>query len=410
MTTNTASQTLTDNSGLLRICCAVCFFCFFGAYMRIPVFPLFAATLGVDAVQVGLLNALFLLMAGLLCVPAGIFSDRAGRRIPILAGILILGCSSLLMYVSSSISQLVVICAVAGIGTAIIAPPLMSYVADITPAERLGSAFGWYTTCLYGGMTVGPAIGGVLGRAVGFRPVFLIAGLLILTLFPVVYFFMRSPPVCSGRPVRPQVTVQFVMSTVRNRRLAVCLGTMLGSCIGYGMFITYMPLYARSLGLDSAEIGLIFAAQALANALSRLPFGRLGDRMGDRSKLVVLGLTGFSLSLLLLGSAVTLGMLLCGAVLFGIALGVAFTALVTLTADAAPRELRGLALGLYNSCLYLGMMLSSAGMGFIIRLQGYAAAFYLCAGISLLIALLFFAWYRRPTPADPLGAVYSAET
>ncbi len=409
MTQSRATQSQTNNSGLLRICCAVCFFCFFGAYMRIPVFPLFAASLGADAVQVGLLNALFLLMAGLLCVPAGIFSDRVGRRIPILAGILILGCSSLLMYVSSGISQLVVICALAGIGTAVFAPPLMSYVADITPPARLGSAFGWYTTCLYGGMTVGPAIGGVLGRTMGFRPVFLLAGVLVLALFPAVYFFMRPPPVGSDRVGRPQVTLSFVITTLRNRRLAVCLGTMLGSCIGYGMFITYMPLYARTLGLDSAQIGLVFAAQALANALSRLPFGRLGDRLGDRSMLVVLGLSGFSLSLLLLGSAGSLGMLLCGAVLFGIALGVAFTALVALTAEAAPRELRGLALGFYNSCLYLGMMLSSAGMGFLIRLQGYAAAFYLCAAISMLVALLFYVWYRRQASEDPLSAERSAE-
>ena len=246
-------------------------------------------------------------------------------------------------------------------------------------------------------MTVGPAIGGLVGRTLGFRPVFLISGLLVFALFWVVLFFLPAPRL-HGAATRPVVTAALISGALHNRRLLVCLGAMLGSCIGYGMFITFIPLYARQLGLNAAHIGMVFAAQALANALSRIPFGRLGDRLGDRGVLVVTGLSGFSLSLAILGRSGSLGMLLCGAVVFGVTLGIAFTALVALTAEAAPREQRGLAMGLYNSCLYLGMMLSSALMGVVIRFLGYAAAFYICGGISLLVALLFHALYRRPEP------------
>jgi MFS family permease len=112
--------------------------------------------------------------------------------------------------------------------------------------------------------------------------------------------------------------------------------------------------------------------------------------------------------LVILGSAGSLGPLLAGAVVFGVTLGIAFTALVALTAEAAPREQRGLALGLYNSCLYLGMMLSSALMGFVIRLYGYVAAFYLCAGISLVVALLFHTLYRKQADLDPVTAICEA--
>ncbi|BCS53615.1 MFS transporter [Geobacter sp. SVR] len=374
--------------------------------MRIPVFPLHAASLGADTVRVGMLNALFLLMAGSLCVPAGMLSDRVGRRLPIMAGILVLGCSSLGLSFSSSVAHLAAVCVLSGIGTAVFAPPLMSYVADITPPARLGSAFGWYTTCLYGGMTIGPAAGGLLGRTLGFRPVFLISGLLIVALFGVVLFFL--PPSRPHGTTAPQPAGAALLSTLCNRRLLVCLGSLLGSCIGYGLFITFMPLYARSLGLDSGHIGLVFAVQALSNALSRIPFGRLGDRLGDRSVLVVTGLVGFSLSLAILAGAKSLGLLLLGAAAFGVTLGVAFTALVALTADAAPREQRGLALGLYNSCLYLGMMLSSALMGLVIRRHGYGTAFYLCGGITLAVALLFFCLYRRPPAAAPEAAAWEA--
>lgn len=44
-------------------------------------------------------------------------------------------------------------------------------------------------------------------------------------------------------------------------------------------------------------------------------------------------------------------------------MGVVFTAPGALVADVMPWEERGLAMGLYNSCIYLGMMASSATMG-----------------------------------------------
>ena len=384
---------------LLLICCLVCFSCFLAAYMRMPLFPLHAVSLGADSVQVGMLNALFMFLAGALCVPAGIWSDVVGRRLPILGGILILSLSALLLAASQSVLQMAGICLLAGVGMAIFAPPLMSYVADVTPVDRLGSAFGWYTTSLYAAMTVGPALGGLLGRSIGYRPVFLGSGIMLFLIFWVVLFFL--PP---SRPRDPapakRVTLRQVLELLRSRRLVVCLVTMLGSCIGYGMFLTFMPLYARHLGLDAAHVGWLFAAQALANTLCRIPLGRLGDRVADRSFIATAGLAGFTLSLVALGLAGSFLTLVLGALLFGATLGTAFTALVALTTEAAPREMRGLALGLYNSCVYFGMMLSSALMGGVVRGFGYGAAFLVCAALTLMVALFFASLHRVTVAGD----------
>jgi len=53
-------------STLLFICCGVAFGGFLGSHMRIPVVPLYARSLGADAVLVGIINSAFLLMAALL--------------------------------------------------------------------------------------------------------------------------------------------------------------------------------------------------------------------------------------------------------------------------------------------------------------------------------------------------------
>src|SRR5512139_3795751 len=98
-----------SNSRLLLTACIISFVCFFGSYMRIPIVPLFAASLGADTVQVGMINGAFMLMAGALSIPSGLISDRLGRRLPLLGGLLLLSGSSFLLYWSSSPLQMAVI-------------------------------------------------------------------------------------------------------------------------------------------------------------------------------------------------------------------------------------------------------------------------------------------------------------
>ena len=85
---------------LLFICCAIAFGGYLGSHMRLPVVPLFAIDLGADTVEVGIINAAFLLMAALLSLPLGILSDRFGRKRLASLGLLALSATSFLLYFS----------------------------------------------------------------------------------------------------------------------------------------------------------------------------------------------------------------------------------------------------------------------------------------------------------------------
>jgi nitrate/nitrite transporter NarK len=62
-------------TALLTVCCLVTFGCYFSVSMRLPVVPLHAIGFGVSTSQIGVINAAFYLMAGLLALPAGTLSD-----------------------------------------------------------------------------------------------------------------------------------------------------------------------------------------------------------------------------------------------------------------------------------------------------------------------------------------------
>jgi len=380
---------------LLLICCTVSFACFFGSYLRIPVLPLYAASLGAGTVQVGIINACFLLMAGLLSIPFGILSDRLGRRSLIVAGLAVLSGSSFLLWFSTTTLQMMGIYLLFGAGLAAFAPTMMSYVADFTPATHLGRAYGWYTMAIYSAMTLGPAAGGFLGHALGLRNVFLVSGTAILLMVGVVILFL---PVSITHPhetgERPKFSV-LTRELLANRTYLASLLATTGSCFGFGVFITFFPLFARTQGIEAGGTGLVFAAQALANTLSRLPFGFLSDRIARRSRLVVFGLAGFNASLAGIALCRGLAPFMLVAAILGVGMGVAYTAIGAMITEAVPAGMRGLAMGGYNSCIYMGMMLSSAIMGWVIKGVGFAGGFLVAALVTALVTGKFFLLVRR---------------
>ncbi|RZB36682.1 MAG: hypothetical protein SRB2_01984 [Desulfobacteraceae bacterium Eth-SRB2] len=375
---------------LMFICCGVAFSGYLGSNMRLPVVPLYAKSIGADTVQVGIINSAFLLMAGILSLPMGILSDRFGRKLFVSLGLIVLSVTSFLLYFSKTPMQLMWIYLFFGAGLAAFGPTMMSFVADFSPATHLGRSYGWYTTALYTSMSLGPAIGGFVAQQRGFLQVFLISGAIIfLTFWVAVLFLPPTHLVITDRPEKRNPSI-IVRELLKNRPLLSCWLVTLGGCFALGMFITFLPLHAQNQSLSVWQIGLIFAAQGLSNALSRIPFGYLSDKVANRSTLVVIGLIGFSASMA--GFAISKSTIhfVIFAVAFGTSMGLAFTSVGALIAEVVPLESRGLAMGGYNTCIYFGMMLSSASMGVIIRKIGFGNGFFITAVINLILVGFFY--------------------
>lgn len=376
----------------LLICCVIGFTCFLGAYMRIPVLPLLASGIGASTTQIGLINAAFMLSAGLLAVPSGLISDRIGIRPVLLAGLALMSGASLLIPFSNSWLVLGAVYLVFGVGLAAFTPTMMSSVARVVPQSHVGRAYSWYTTAVYLAMTIGPAAGGWFGRLLGFRDVFFISGgLIIVALLAVISFLPKDN---DGHDTTvPTALTGKLAGVLSNRPLVAALTGTLGGCFGFGMFISFLPLHARATGLSVEQIGIIFASQALVNVLLRVPFGHLSDRV-DRGIMSALGLLACAVALALTGISSTMTTLTLCAGLLGAGMGLTFTALSSLIVVVMPPGQRGLGMGLYNSCIYLGMMLSSASMGIVIKRTGFGTGFVIAGVVTFVMTALFSYLYR----------------
>ena len=360
--------------------CLLGFLVFFSSYLRIPVLPLYAASLGAGPAQVGSINGAFMLTAGILSIPAGLMADRIGRKLPIVCGVLAIAVSSLLITQCHTALQMACSYALFGAGLAAFAPGMLSLVADVMPSKRLGQAYGWYTTAIYIAMTLGPAAGGFMGKALGLRQVFFVSGglsLAVALLAPLVL-----PAGASRGSAAVQSAVGGSVTLLRNRWLVACLLATVGSCIGFGAFLTFLPLHAAARGLDSAHVGIVFGAQALTNVVCRIPIGRVADRL-DRRWLVAAGLFSLAVALFAIGQAGELPYLVLCAVCLGVGMALIYTAVGALIAEQAMPTLRGLAMGMYNSSIYLGMMAGAAVLGAVLARVGYPAGFAMAGGVAL---------------------------
>ena len=375
---------------LLFISCGVAFIGYLGSYMRLPVIPLYARSIGADTVQIGIINSAFLLIAGIMSLPLGILSDRFGRKLFASLGLIVLSVTSFLLYFSKTPMQIMWIYLLFGAGLAAFGPTMMSFVADFSPRTHLGRSYGWYTTAIYTSMSLGPAIGGFIAQQRGFLQVFLISGMIIFLSFWVVVLFL--PPthlVIADRPKKQKPSI-IIRELLKNRPLLSCWLVTFGGCFALGMFVTFLPLHAQNQSLTVWQIGLVFAVQGLANALSRIPFGHLSDKVANRSTLVVIGFIGFATSMA--GFAISKSTIhfVTFAIAFGVSMGLAFTSVGALIAEVVSLESRGLAMGGYNTCIYFGMMASSASMGGIIRKIGFEGGFFITAVINLFLVGFFY--------------------
>jgi MFS family permease len=103
-----------------------------------------AQDLNVNVLEITLMLVLFNLTYALVSTPAGILSDKIGRRRVIVVGWTIYALVYLGFALSTSVWHMWVLFAAYGIYYGIVEGVAKAFVADLVPAERRGTAYGYY--------------------------------------------------------------------------------------------------------------------------------------------------------------------------------------------------------------------------------------------------------------------------
>ncbi len=107
-----------------------------------------AQDLGVNVLEITLMLVLFNLTYALVSTPAGILSDKIGRRRVIVVGWTVYALVYLGFAVSGTVWHMWVLFAAYGIYYGIVEGAAKAFVADLVPAERRGTAYGYFQTAV----------------------------------------------------------------------------------------------------------------------------------------------------------------------------------------------------------------------------------------------------------------------
>jgi MFS family permease len=381
---------------LLILASAMVFFdvAFFAAIA--PLLPTYVDDLGLSKAQAGILSASYAAGTLVASLPAGFVASRFGPRLTVIAGLLGLGCASLVFGLVHQIVLLDATRFIQGVAGALIWSGAMTWLIATAPDEKRGSVIGTALGTAVAGALLGPALGAA-AASIGTGPVF---GSMLIVSLVLAGIASRMPEVRA--PERQ--SLREVVETMTSRPILEAAAFVAVPSVMFGAIEVLVPLRIDALGGGHGVIAAGFIAGAGLEAILAPVAGRLSDRVGARLPYVV-GLAICALAMVFVGLAQTLGTVLAALIVTSLGAGLCFAPALTLLSDIAEasRLHQGFAAGISNVAWASGQVLGGIGGGVVASLTGNAAP--AIAISALLIATVIYA-YRVLTPDSELrGAV-----
>ncbi|WP_249021988.1 MULTISPECIES: MFS transporter [Kluyvera] len=350
--------------------------------------PLFMATsLGAPVVIIGLIEGVAEATALCVKVFSGVISDYIGKR----KGLAVLGyglgaLSKPLFALASTSGMIFSARMIDRVGKGIRGAPRDALVADVTPPEIRGAAYGLRQTLDTMGGFLGPllAVGLMLLWSNDFRAVYWVA---------VVPAFLAVALLFCGlhEPRTPVVTAR--TNPIKKENLKR-LGVDCWWVIGLGGVFTlarfseaFLVLRAHEVNIPLALIPLVMVAMNIVFSFTAYPFGRLSDSTSHR-RLLQMGLVVLIMADLVLALSHSWVGIIVGVALWGVHMGMTQGLLNTMIAHTAPADLRGTAFGLFSLLSGLGLLIASLGAGLLWDIWGSASTFFAGAMICVLTLIL----------------------
>jgi MFS family permease len=355
--------------------------------------PMFlTATLGVSVAMVGLIDGVAEATASITKVFSGYLSDRMGKRKPLILLGYGIGAFSKPLFAMAGTAPVILGARFADrIGKGLRGAPRDALVADVTPPEIRGRAFGLRQSIDTVGAFLGPliAIAAMAAFANDMRAVFWLAVIPAAIAVLLVLVGVEDAKAPAGETI---ARIPVCMSDLRLLPKAFWLLVVIGAVFTLARFSeAFLILKANAEGLPLALTPLVLVAMNAVYMLAAYPLGSLSDRVSANTMLIggLIVLIAADLALAMLPGVAGA---FVGIALWGVHMAVTQGLFAKLVADRSPTELRGSAYGIFNLVTGLALLAASVIAGVMWDASGPDATFLVgagCAAIALAGLLAF---------------------
>jgi MFS family permease len=364
--------------------------------MIYPLLPMFLTTvLGAGAGFVGLIEGAAEATASLLKLYSGRLADRSPRRKPL--AVLGYGVSSALRPLAAFATAPWMILAVRvgdRVGKGIRSSPRDALLADVTPPDQRGRAFGFHRAMDNAGAVIGPITASLLifGH-VPLRTVFFLAAIPGLLAMVALIGGVREPeplPKANGADAA-------AAPAPPSRGFGAYLVALALFAMGNSTD-AFLLLRAQSMGVDATLIPILWMMHSAVRASLSTLGGALSDRLGRR-RLIITGWCLYALCYFGFGVADQAWQAWALFGVYGLYYSLVEGTEKALVVDLVGARGRGLAFGRYYAVIGFAALPASIGFGIAIERFGPRLPFTIAAGLAMAAALVLAQWVPEPRPA-----------
>ncbi|MFC5541968.1 MFS transporter [Ureibacillus suwonensis] len=364
----------------------------------VPVLPSYLQLFGVGGTILGFLIADFAFAQFIFSPIAGNLSDQHGRKIFIIIGLIIFGCSQIIFGMAKAIGMLFFARFLTGTGAAFIMPPVMAYAADITTIEERGKSMGLLGAAISFGFMIGPGIGGFLAK-VNLHFPFYFVGVVALIAALISYIVL---PNIKLRPTQERIPANrenFFKQLARSIHTSyfVMLIVVFVFSFGIANFQSTLSMYlSEKFDYTPMDIAIVMTIGGFLGVILQLFIvDQLFKRFGEM-KVILVNLIIAAISMIGMVYVSGFFLILLVASVFQIATTFIRPAVNTLISKLAGNE-QGYAAGMNNAYMSLGNMIGPALAGVLLEWK-LSSPFIFGAMILFGCYLLAHLWTVKKAP------------
>ena len=370
------------------------------AHLDKPLAPLYVLH-GNEPLLVGLVLGVYSLTQGALQLPFGIASDRLGRKPVIVFGLVLFAIGSLVAAQATDLTWTIIGRALQGTGA--ISAAVTASIADLTRDSQRTKAMAVVGASIGLTFALSLVVAPLLYEVIGMSGLFLLTGALALVGIAIVLFAvppLHLPAAPVGSDGVPLGRTRFREVLLDPELMRLNVGIFALHLVQMAMFVVLPSWLVERAGLPLADHWKIYLPVVAASFLLMVPPIAWGERAGR--------LRAVTLASILLILAAQLGYAAqpVGIMPFVVLLLVFFAAFNVLEATVpsmvsrlAPADVKGTALGVYNTVQALGLFAGGALGGWASSRFGGVAVFVLCAGVMLVWLVAAAGQRRWPQPS-----------
>ena len=354
-----------------------------------------ASVLGASMLTIGIVEGIAEATAAIVKVFSGALSDYLGKRkFLMVLGYALAAFTKPIFPLASTMGWVFAARFIDRIGKGIRGAPRDALVADITPPQLRGAAYGLRQALDSIGAFLGPLLA-LICMAWFANDIKAVLWVAVLPAFIAVALLMRYVREPERAEARTPGNTPLAWSDVRRMPLSYWLVVALGAVFTLARFSeAFLVLRAQDVGLSLGLVPLIMIVMNVVYAGCAYPAGAAADRM-SRSTLLLAGLALLIAADWVLATAGSPMAAFIGAGLWGLHMALTQGLMAKLVADTAPANLRGTAFGIFNLVSGGALLLASVVAGALWGAYGAAATFWAGAGFAAVTALGLLAYRLR---------------